>query len=222
MLSPHPDDLVFSCFSAMMDSKVDKRAIVFFNSSKFSRWPIHSKKLISFYRTLEDKFILESLGIKVKYLFNPDTSIENPQNTFPRAEWDLKLDPPLCIYSPLGVGGNKNHIQVRDWAIRRWIGWNKNCELCFYEDLPYAAKLGFSPDEIELPIIRELESICESQIELQLRPLSREILARKILLSKFYFSQTDYSELLESFAKIRGRSSQAGFAETIYHVRRSK
>jgi hypothetical protein len=215
-LSPHPDDLVFSCFSAIKPEFTNV-AIIFFNSSTFTRWPIHSKTLVSAYRTLEDRLVLGVLGVKPRYLFLSDTSIINPIGRIPGIEWDLKIDVPSGIYCPLGVGYNRNHIQVREWAIRHWLEWQKNCDLFFYEDLPYAAKLESSRAEEEVSILKELESRC-GKIEPLLKPLSAEMLSRKLLLSRLYFSQTDYTSLLESFAKFRGKSTQTGLAEAVYKV----
>ncbi len=85
------------------------------------------------------------------------------------------------------------------------------------KNLPYAAKLESSRDNEEISILKGLESRC-GKIGLSLEPLSAEMLSRKVLLSRLYFSQTDYSSLLENFAKIRGRSIETGFAEAMYKV----
>jgi hypothetical protein len=218
LLSPHPDDLVFSCFSVLAKPKgLHNRAIVFFNISTFSRWPIHSRRLVSTYRTLEDRFVLGSLHVEVKYLFGRDSSLESSSDTNDQLDWDLNLEIPSAIYSPLGVGHNENHLQVRDWAVKHWVRWQKKCSLLFYEDLPYAAKLGDTLEDKEVVITRELEAIC-GNIEFILEPLSGEDLARKLRFSKLYYSQTDYTDLLKSFAKQRGRSTETGFAEAFYRV----
>jgi len=201
----------------VLTSGQENRAIIFFNSTKFTRWPVHSKKIVSAYRTLEDKLILGAMDVKVKYLFGCDESIKNLPEPVPRIEWGLNLKMPSKMYSPLGVGGNRNHLQVRAWAIKRWLEWGKKCQLLFYEDLPYAAKLGASFEDVEHSIIGALEPVC-GKIQLCLEPLSAESLRRKLFLSRSYFSQTDYSQLLEDFAKIRGRSLKTGFAEAIYKV----
>jgi hypothetical protein len=218
MLSPHPDDLVFSCFSALSFPKIERRAIVFFNSSRFSRWPIRSEKLVSTYRTLEDSFVLNTLGVNVTYLFEKDSSINNPSTVTPKV-WNMRLDRPARIYCPLGIGNNRNHLEVRDWAIKRWLGWKKSCELFFYEDLPYAGKIEGSLTETESAIIKSLEPVCGRLIDLRLEPLSADTLARKLFFSKMYYSQTDYSGLLERFAKLRGRKLESGFAEAVFRVR---
>src|SRR5579872_2675702 len=113
LLAPHPDDLVFSAFSAL-SSKEKKLAIVFFNVSTFSRWPIRSRTLVTLLRTLEDKFILNFLGTKVKYLFKKDSSLlaTDPTNNKAWASW-IK-PPPSSIFCPLGIGEHPNHKQVRN------------------------------------------------------------------------------------------------------------
>jgi len=129
----------------------------------------------------------------------------------------MQLEMPSRIYSPLGVGGNANHIQVREWAVKHWLYWEKKCDLFFYEDLPYAAKLESSLNETEQSILREVEPSC-GKIYPCLEPLSKKMLERKLLLSRFYFSQTDHSSLLEKFAELRGKSTKTGFAEAMFNV----
>jgi len=215
LLSPHPDDLVFSAFS-ILSKKTNNLALVFFNVSSFTRWPIRSVKLISSYRTLEDRAILRSLKTKVRYLFSEDDSVKRSKGTDRLSSWDIKVDLPRRIFSPLGVGGSPNHLQVRNWAIERWIAWDKKCELIFYEDLPYAAKIR-NAEQIESQMISELRPSC-GMIEKKLEPLSASQVARNMRLCKAYFSQTDYSEIIGDYAKIRGTSTSTGFAEMFYRV----
>jgi hypothetical protein len=215
LLSPHPDDLVFSAFS-ILSKQENNFALVFFNFSNFTRWPIRSAKLVSGLRTFEDKAILSTLKAKVRYLFSEDDSVKVPEGTAGLKSWDIKIDFPHKIFSPLGVGGSPNHLQVRNWAIKRWNDWNKKCELIFYEDLPYAAKIENSK-QAESQIINELQRSC-GRIEENLETLSASQVADKIRMCKAYFSQTDYSEIIGKYARIQGRSTLTGFAEMFYRV----
>ena len=173
-------------------------------------------KLVSSIRTLEDKAILSALKTKVRFLFSEDNSLNGSKKAEQLESWDIKIDLPHKIFSPLGVGGSSNHLQVRNWAIKRWIAWNKKCELIFYEDLPYAAKIENSK-QIESQIINELQRSC-GKIEENLELLSASQVAQKIRMCKAYFSQIDYSEIIGKYAKIRGLSTSTGFAEMFYRV----
>jgi LmbE family N-acetylglucosaminyl deacetylase len=209
LLSPHPDDLVFSAFS-VVTKKRNNLALVFFNVSSFTRWPIKSRKLVTGYRTLEDRAILNSLGAKVKYLNLEDNSLKKSGQILQLSDKESKLEPPERIYSPLGVGNSPNHLEVRDWAIKRWISWKKQSTLYFYEDLPYAAKLE-NAGSAEKTIIDELEKAC-GPIEQVKEHLTESQISRKVRLCKSYFSQTDYSEMIGNHAK------SVGSAEIFYRA----
>ena len=214
LLSPHPDDLVFSVFS-ILTKEENNLALVFFNISSFTRWPVKSKKLVTGYRTLEDRAILRSLKTKVKYLNLADNSLKDSTDNDLLSIKKLELDLPAKIYSPLGVGGSPNHLQVRNWAINHWIGWERKTELYFYEDLPYAAKSDDLEQEEE-HILQELEKTC-GPLQKLAEPLTAAQLDRKLRKCRSYFSQTDYSKLIGNHAKNRADSSTK-FAEIFYRA----
>jgi hypothetical protein len=214
LLSPHPDDLVFSAFS-ILTKKENNLALVFFNVSSFTRWPVKSKKLVTGYRTLEDRAILRSLKTKVKYLNLEDNSLKKSAEIGLLSNQKFEPELPAKIYSPLGVGGSPNHLQVRDWAVNRWIGWERKTELFFYEDLPYAAKSDDLEQE-EGRIIRELEKTCGPMQKLA-EPLTATQLDCKLRKCRAYFSQTDYSKLIGNHAKNLANSSTK-FAEIFYRA----
>ena len=210
LLSPHPDDLVFSAFSALTKCDESDLIVVFFNVSKFTRWPIRSRKLVTLYRTTEDRAILRMAGAKnVAYLFARDNSLEQPNKV---GDWSRELEPPESILSPLGIGNNQNHVFVRNEAVKQWKIWSRSPRLLFYEDLPYAAKI--SNPEAELKsLIASLETECGPLKEV-VQPLSPLETSRKKRLCKAYYSQTDYSELIAKHASLRGK--ETGFAELFF------
>ncbi len=216
LLAPHPDDLVFSAFSVLSRPNARNIACVFFNVSKFTRWPFKSVKIVTAYRTLEDRLILGFAGVKkVTYFFGKDSSVTeaNDSTIFNLSGFSM----PSKIFSPAGVGEDPNHIAVRETAISTWKLWGKLPELFFYEDLPYAAKL-IDCEEIEKSILTDLSKKCGRKIEEKICPLSQTELFRKTSLSKAYFSQTNYSDLLGKYAKLKGRNSATGFAEIFFRV----
>ncbi len=217
LLSPHPDDLVFSVFSIVSRPGTNNTAVIFFNVSRFTRWPLKSVKLVSVYRTLEDRLILGTLGVKsVTYLFQKDSSA-NSKGISEVIDLAHRFAMPSRMFCPLGIGENPNHVAVRQSAISNWVRWGKTPELYFYEDLPYAAKENDS-EKIESEIVANLSRACDSKIVRRIQSPSSSQLAKKIYLSKAYFSQTDYSLLLETHAKIKGKDSETGFAEILFQA----
>jgi hypothetical protein len=134
---------------------------------------------------------------------------------YPDKNFLANLPRPIRIFCPLGVGGNTNHLFVRQIAIRQWIDWDKNPELIFYEDLPYAARISDNQDFSLATCLRNISSTIPD-IKQIYRPLSREQMKQKILLAKAYFSQTDYSDLLLDHARALGAECSEGFAEKYY------
>src|SRR5712691_2216056 len=74
-LSPHPDDLVYSTFSALTEASKSRFAIVFFNVSGFTRWRFLSRPAVTLLRTLEDRLLLNLMGVRVSYRNLSDSSI---------------------------------------------------------------------------------------------------------------------------------------------------
>ena len=214
LLSPHPDDLVFSAFSILIKNP-NNLALVFFNVSRFTRWPVKSKKLVTSYRTFEDRTILRSLKTKVKYLHLEDNSLKDSTDSDFISNLKVGLDFPTKIYSPLGVGNSPNHLQVRKWAVDQWIKWERKPQLYFYEDLPYAAKLENLEHEEER-IIVELERSC-GPLQKHAESLTGAQLQRKLRMCRAYFSQTDYTELIGQHAKKRAGPTMK-FAEIFYRA----
>jgi len=215
LLSPHPDDLVFSAFSILV-KKQKNLAIVFFNVSSFTRWPVKSKRLVTGFRTLEDRTILRSLKTRVKYLHLEDNSLKESSDSDLLSTEGLDLELPATIYSPLGVGGSPNHLQVRKWAVEKWLSWEKKSMLNFYEDLPYAAKTKNLEVE-EKQLLRELERTCGSLQKIK-EPLTKTQLERKLRMCRYYFSQTDYSDLIGKHASNRADPGSMEFAEIFYRA----
>ena len=83
--------------------------------------------------------------------------------------------------------------------------------ICFYEDLPYAAKV----KEIEVEVnrcIREISTF-QNQLSVFYRPLSTDQLKKKIDFSRLYFTQNDQSELLKKHAEVIGKKCGQAYAE---------
>ncbi|HKW03770.1 MAG TPA: hypothetical protein VJN71_00600 [Nitrososphaerales archaeon] len=211
LLSPHPDDLVFSTFS-ILSNRTEKLALIYFNVSKFTRWKIKSKLIITTIRTLEDKVILSLLGTKSAYLFLPDDSIQKSTSQgLEGRDISLLKGTPSEIYCPLGVGGNPDHLIVRDRGIRLHRSFDKKPKLFFYEELPYAARHSDSTEsrlqEIS-PFFTSLKPIASF--------LTSDEMKIKLIASRAYISQNDHRVLLLNRAKEVGEESSVRYAEMFY------
>jgi LmbE family N-acetylglucosaminyl deacetylase len=211
LLSPHPDDLVFSTFS-ILSSRTEKLALVYFNVSKFTRWNIKSKLIVTTIRTLEDKIILSLLGTKTAYLFLPDDSIRNSSSEhLENGDINWLKETPSEIFCPLGVGGNPDHLKVRDRGIRLHRTFKKKPKLFFYEELPYAARHSDSTESR----LQELSPFFAS-LKPSVSVLSSDEMKRKLIASRAYFSQNDHRVLLLKRAKEVGEESSGEYAEMFY------
>lgn len=218
LLSPHPDDLVFSGFSALCEHS-EKRAIVFFNVSRYTRWKVKSKLLVSGYRTLEDRIILGLFGVRVSFLFLEDTSLcnERPQSvnlTELKAMLPSRILP-RKIFCPLGIGGHSNHLLVRQSGIDLWHSWEKKPELFFYEDLPYATfDLRNSRYSLE-GCLDDVKRFCGT-LRIAWRPISASEMRQKLLAGRAYASQTNHTKLLAEHSRKLGKECSAEFAEKYF------
>lgn len=211
LLSPHPDDLVFSTFS-ILSNRREKLALIYFNVSKFTRWKIKSKLIVTTIRTLEDKIILSLLGTKTAYLFLPDDSIrKSSSEQLENGDISLLKGMPSEIYCPLGVGGNPDHLKVRDKGIRLHRSFEKRPKLFFYEELPYAAR---HSDSIESRL-QEISPFFSS-IKPIVSVLSNDNMKRKLIASRVFFSQNNHGALLLKRAREVGEESSGEYAEKFY------
>jgi len=116
------------------------------------------------------------------------------------------------IFCPLGISGHVDHLAVRSLAIDYWrLKCNRKPVICFYEDLPYAAKV----KEIEVEIERcvtEISTFCD-RLSVCYRPLSTDQLKKKIDFSRHYLTQNDQGELLKKHAEAMGKKSGQAYAE---------
>lgn len=217
LLSPHPDDLVLSGYSAICERR-EKQAIEFFNVSSFTRWRLKSKLLVTAYRTLEDRVILGLLNVKVSFLFLGDTSV-SIEGRHSICLGDLKAllsssGIPHKLFCPLGIGGHLDHMFVRQSGIDLWQSWGKEPELFFYEDLPYAAldlRSGYSFERCLLDVKH-----CCGVLRIAWRPLTKIEMRAKLLACRAYASQTNHANLLTEHARVLGKECSADFAERYF------
>lgn len=220
LLSPHPDDIVFSAYSAITESETKKLAIIFFNISNFTRLRFVPKSLVTFVRTSEDYLILASLQVHSKHLFLEDTSIAHKAKARPEYLSNFVIHfckpkgTPKRIFCPMGIGGHTDHLVVRRIATDVWMHWDRRPTLFFYEDLPYAKRCQNLDNEISIRR-QEIEKICGSTT-LHIFPMTPTGMQKKIFMSRAYLSQTDHSVEILDYARSLGRKFGCGFCERFY------
>lgn len=211
--SPHPDDLVYSAFSALTERTGVGTAVIFFNVSRFTRWGIFPKYFVTMMRTLEDKIILTRLRLRTSFLWLEDSSVRsNPISQQAIASRLSGFPEPLrSIFCPMGVGGHPDHLAVRDAAIHFWRRRRMKPQICFYEDLPYAARTKEIESEVE-KCVRNMPQSC-GRLSIFYSPLTKVQFRRKILFSRLYLTQNDHTTLLTRHAKELGKQCGRAYAE---------
>jgi LmbE family N-acetylglucosaminyl deacetylase len=215
LLSPHPDDVVYSAFSVLSDPTRPKLAIVFFNVTGFTRFGLLPVAFVTTARTLEDYLIMTVAGSTVSYLFLPDTLArrESPEAADLEARLHFKDLHPRRIVAPLGVGGHPDHVLVRNVAISLWHK-TESAELFLYEDLPYATR---SPN-----LQAEEENIAHSiqlpELQETYRPMNEHEMSRKAFFCGLYFTQSNKREALVRHAERVGKARGSPFAERFYAI----
>lgn len=212
-LAPHPDDLVYSAFSALVQHTGFGTAVVFFNISRFTKWGLLPKYFVTPMRTLEERIILTRLRVRTMFLWLEDSSVRNYPIECQRVTSQLKgLQGAFrYIFCPLSISGHSDHLAVRSAAIDYWISCGRKPRICFYEDLPYAAKMKEPEVEVETRV-RELTRCC-GHLSVQYNPLNVNQFRRKLSLSRLYLTQNDHRALLEKHAKGLGKKCRSAYAE---------
>jgi LmbE family N-acetylglucosaminyl deacetylase len=212
-LSPHPDDLVYSAFCAITESAGVGRAVVFFNVSRFTKWGLLPKHIVTMMRSLEEKLILARLQIESSFLWMEDSSCRPDminQGLVSSKLMDIR-GAYQCIYCPLGISGHTDHLAVRSAGVDLWLRSGKRSRICFYEDLPYAARLRDVESEVETRV-RELTHFC-GQLSVRYHPMDRDRVKRKMFFSRLYITQNNHSRLLRMHAKELGKRCRGEYAE---------
>jgi hypothetical protein len=198
--------------------------VVFFNVSRFARGRLLPTVPVTALRTLEDRLILGRNGVKASYLFLRDSTMRDDNDDghhLHHGRWPPSLpgpsaaDPPCRIFAPLGVGAHEDHLLVRKAAISWWsVEYERVPQICFYEDLPYAARSENLEAE-EKRITDELEAECGA-LQAKHWRLQPSPLRRKLLFSRLYLSQADKGELFLRHAVQVGRLFNDGPAERYF------
>ncbi len=215
-LAPHPDDLIYSAFSALLDHAEVGTAVVFFNVSRFTKWGLLPKYIVTIMRTTEERIILTRLRVRSKFLWMEDSSVRTYPIEGRQIATKLKgLQGTFRhVFCPLGVSAHSDHLAVRSAAIDYWISCDRRPSLCFYEDLPHAARMKDIEVEVETRV-GELSQCC-GELSVRYRPLEESQFRRKLSFSKLYLTQNDHRVLLEEHARGVGKRCGSTYAERYF------
>lgn len=219
LLSPHPDDVVYSAFSILSDGRRRKVVATPFNVSRWTRLSSRiklPKQVVSAWRTTEDRLIMAALGTEVHYMFLPDTWARSEGTPVGVSRLETLIrDAPVRLIAPLGVGGHPDHIIIRDFALGAFQD-DRVQELILYEDLPYSAVSDdLEAEESSILLSLGLHSIRETWNRLEPRTLRS-----KLFYSRMYFSQNNKADLLARHAARQGAMCGAQFAERCFSASR--
>jgi LmbE family N-acetylglucosaminyl deacetylase len=222
ILSPHLDDAALSCGGRMLG---DQSVLVVdvFNKSAWWRFPhtVADADRIQACRNVEEAMISRLSGAVIKMLDLPEAllrghamadlftatpgardaevtariqdAVATLAREYPLAHWFL----------PLAIGGHIDHLIVRDAATKALAGAQvKPTHLHFYEDLPYAAKLG---PEADFATHIPGRTLREESLDIE------EQLPWKLELLRAYWSQFRLGEFAElgRYARAVGGSEAA-------------
>ncbi len=159
-ISPHLDDIAYSCYGAINNVSFPKLCMVVFSKScyAFNKVNLEKKDEISAMRLKEEKRFLESLQTELLNLGYDDSSARSKLeidtasiNKDIRAQ--LLSIGPSSLYAPAGIGWHYDHIIIRNTVLSFWKEFHSSYSLYLYEDLPYAC--AYSKEEY----IKELNKI---------------------------------------------------------------
>ena len=208
ILSPHPDDAALSCGGRMVAGQA-VLVINAFSRTAWWRFPRADGDLekIQSIRAIEEQLVSRLSGAEVRALdlpeallrghtldqvftTTPDHRDQDVSDQIARTVTDLATRHALAHwFLPLAVGNHIDHRIARDAALSALqTAGVKNTHLHFYEDLPYAAKLGPNADfSSQVPGLKLKEQTLEID----------DVLDWKIELLRAYWSQFTWGLLAE-------------------------
>lgn len=156
-ISPHPDDIAYSCFGTIFNTKCTFSTdllVTVLTRSVFPKYDIKEKpdtqKIDTFskVRIDEDKNFCDWLKCHYEALCFPDSSIREKSDDrmnikiYTKLKEIIKENIDSNVYIPLACTNHEDHLLVRNIVVQIF----NNCRfsmkrLFFYEDLPYANSL---------------------------------------------------------------------------------
>lgn len=171
-ISPHLDDIAYSCYGTLNNVSFPRLCIVVFNKSCYAFDMVNPAKTgeISALRLKEEMHFWDSFQTELVVLGYEDSSVRSRLEIENNAVYEaiskhLLAVGPSALYAPAGIGWHYDHIVLRNIILSFWKQFHNFYSLFLYEDLPYACE--FSEDEY----IRELDKLSRDHA-LSLLPVS--------------------------------------------------
>ncbi len=224
-ISPHPDDVAFSCFGAIRTTEAASEVAVLITVFSESDWTAQTgfapqlRHNIAALRRKEDAAFAARFRCRQIDLCLPDSSVRGYTEQ-ERYTGQPRFDPIAetlaeklrdvvveigaidRVFLPLGLGNHVDHLLVRNLGQR--VFWNAP-SLFFYEDLPYASRI--EADQISAVV---------DSLGIHLRPTIEdlsELWAEKSDAVRIYHSQLGPSTLERIASHARRISPSGGMAE---------
>jgi LmbE family N-acetylglucosaminyl deacetylase len=227
LLSPHLDDVAYSCGGLVDKELPNSSAVVvtvFSRSAYVSSPPLYSTADITRIRQREDRSYCSARGLRQCLVQCADSSLSGysdeteildmraddhrGRTVSRRLNRLTRLLRPELIIGPAGLGNHVDHVLVSDWLLRTEVV--PPSRRLFYEDIPYVASIG--TEQIEEQMERRGFSAYKL-VDIT------DFLAQKLDGMATYVSQIDAesTELMKSHAgRIHGRRDH--FAERFWSM----
>lgn len=171
LISPHPDDIAYSCLLPALDKKNTATVLTVFSRSKYAYESsiAYDVDVVTAIRKAEDMEFCRIINAQMHSLDYPDSSI-----TFSSEKMFLDLYPYhkelaevirsyiidnhfIRVYFPMALGWHYDHKIIRDVILKEVVQQLINTiEFVMYEDMPYTCQ--FTYDEIK----KRLKSIVKA------------------------------------------------------------
>jgi LmbE family N-acetylglucosaminyl deacetylase/glycosyltransferase involved in cell wall biosynthesis len=223
VLSPHPDDVAF-CIGGLIQKSILRSPVhilTLFGRSNYLRETGFQPDWLDVteVRKSEEFAFASRVGVQLSYLefpeaslrlgpsferiFNDDNDADLPLLIETESVVQRRLDElnPVLLFSPLGLGGHKDHLLTRKLAQN--LARKQNVPLVYYEDLPYAAELA------EEKLFEYVSSV-DPMLQPSYVPIEFE-LESKLNNLRSYQSQVGPEEisLVERYARLVGKPGAA-------------
>lgn len=210
-ISPHPDDIAYSCYGRWHDSLYQKKLLTVFSSScyAYDSVCVGQCKKISAERQQEDLKFAQMGEAMLTHLDFEDSSmrkniyIDSSDIYHLLCEEILKTGP-CNIYAPLSITWHHDHIIVRHSVFRYLHEHTHDGDVFLYEDLPYVC------DYLKEQYLEEITRISES-LHYVFQPiyisLNQNIQRWKHIVKEVYksqFNQKEYLKMLQYKRSING------------------
>lgn len=223
-LSPHPDDVAYSCFGPICFSQHRKIIVTIYSVSCYA----YNSTKNNIYKTTElrkneDEQFAQKRNAEVIFLNYADSSvtmhetIEKTNKMSNQIEQDIKnlikKHYPCNVYAPIAIGWHVDHINLRDISVHLFkTNPQLINKLYLYEDLPYACDFSTIDYNLEIEKLKKewgINSLVPSELNITYYSEQWHDAVKK------YYSQFNHDEYY-SMVSYKQRNGQ--YYERIWEV----